>query len=269
LTLNPLSASLTEKLKGIFNTMVKSEIRNNTGLIILNRPEKRNALNPELSSLIIEKLKVFAADDKIKAVVITGEGTSFCSGADLSWLNKIKDYSSVKNEEDTESVASLFLALYDFPKPIIAAVNGPAIGGGCGIASVCDFIFADNKEAKFGYTEVKIGFIPAIVSVFLIKKIGEGKAKQLLLTGEIIESGKALQIGLVDYLSGNVVEDALSFAERLSANSSFSISLTKDLIRNISNMKVHDAVNYCVRLNAVSRSSDDFKIGISKFLNKS
>jgi len=248
--------------------MVKSEIRNNTGLIILNRPEKRNALNPELSSLIIEKLKEFNANDNIKAVIITGEGTSFCAGADLSWLNKIKEYSSVKNEEDTEGVADLFLALYDYPKPLIAAVNGPAVGGGCGLASVCDFVFADKKESKFGYTEVKIGFIPAIVSVFLIKKIGEGKAKQLLMTGEIVESEKALHLGLVDYVSDNVVADALSFAEKLSANSAYSMSLTKELIRNISNMNVHDAVNYCVKLNAISRSSEDFKIGINKFLNK-
>jgi methylglutaconyl-CoA hydratase len=221
-----------------------------------------------LSSLIIEKLKEFNANDNIKAVIITGEGTSFCAGADLSWLNKIKEYSSVKNEEDTEGVADLFLALYDYPKPLIAAVNGPAVGGGCGLASVCDFVFADKKESKFGYTEVKIGFIPAIVSVFLIKKIGEGKAKQLLMTGEIVESEKALHLGLVDYLSDNVVADTLSFAEKLSANSTYSMSLTKELIRNISNMNVHDAVNYCVKLNTISRSSEDFKIGINKFLNK-
>jgi methylglutaconyl-CoA hydratase len=248
--------------------MIKSETRNNAGLIILNRPEKRNALNPELSSLLRDKLKEFAADINIKSVIITGEGTSFCSGADLNWLNKVKDYSSIKNVEDTEVIASLFLALYDFPKPLIAAVNGPAIGGGCGLASVCDFIFADHSDAKFGYTEVKIGFIPAIVSIFLIKKIGEGKAKQILLTGDIIDAYKALQMGLVDYLSNDVVADALSFAEKLNANSAYSISLTKDLIRNISNMKVHDAVNYCVSLNAISRSSEDFKIGLNKFLNK-
>ena len=248
--------------------MIKSEVRNNIGLITLNRPEKRNALNPEMSSLLIEKLKEFAGDTNIKSVILTGEGTSFCAGADLAWLNKIKDYSTVKNEEDTEGVADLFLALYDFPKPIIAAVNGPAVGGGCGLASVCDFVFADTKEARFGYTEVKIGFIPAIVSIFLIRKIGEGKAKQLLLTGEIVESTKALQLGLVDYLSENVISDAYIFAENLNTNSSFSISLTKDLIRNISNMKVHDAVNYCIRLNTISRSSEDFKIGLNKFLTK-
>ena len=254
--------------KGKCNIMVKTEIRNNTGILILNRPEKRNALNPELCASIINKLKEFAVDDNIKSVILIGEGTSFCAGADLSWLNSIKDYSSIKNEEDTEVVAGLFLALYDFPKPLIAAVNGPAVGGGCGLASVCDFVFADKNEAKFGYTEVKIGFIPAIVSIFLIKKIGEGKAKQILLAGEIIDSEKALKIGLADYLSGNVLSDALSFAEKMNLNSSYSISLTKDLIRNISNMKVHDAVNYCVRLNAISRSSEDFKIGINKFLNK-
>lgn len=248
--------------------MVKSEIRNNTGLIILNRPEKRNALDPEMSSSIRVKFNEFAADKNIKSVILTGEGTSFCAGADLSWLNKIKDYSSIKNEKDTEHIAELFLAIYDYPKPVIAAVNGPAVGGGCGLASVCDFIIADTKEARFGYTEVKIGFIPAIVSIFLIKKIGEGKAKQILLTGEIIEPEKALQLGLVDYLSDNVIQDAFAFAEKLNANSPYSISLTKDLIRNISNMKVHDAVNYCIRLNAISRTSEDFKIGINKFLNK-
>jgi methylglutaconyl-CoA hydratase len=248
--------------------MIKSEVRNNTGLILFNRPEKRNALNPEMCSSIIDRLNEFAIKDNIRSVIISGEGTSFCAGADLAWLNKIRNYSSIANEEDTERIAELFLTIYDYPKPVIAAVNGPAIGGGCGLASVCDFIIADKNEATFGYTEVKIGFIPAIVSIFIIKKIGEGKAKQLLLTGDIIESEKALQLGLVDYISGNLMEDSFIFADKLNNNSSYSISLTKDLIRNISNMKVHDAVNYCIKLNAISRSSEDFKIGINKFLNK-
>ncbi|MDR3611390.1 MAG: enoyl-CoA hydratase/isomerase family protein [Ignavibacteriaceae bacterium] len=248
--------------------MIKSEVRNNTGLIIFNRPEKRNALNPEMNGLIIAQLNEFAKQENIKAVILSGEGTSFCAGADLAWLKKISENSSQRNESDTEEIAQLFLTIYDYPKPVIAAVNGPAVGGGCGIASVCDFLIADRNEAKFGYTEVKIGFIPAIVSVFLIKKIGEGKAKQLLLTGELIDPEKALQIGLADYLSGNVIEDAFLLAEKLNANSPFSVSLTKDLIRNTSNMNVHDAVNYCVRLNAISRSSKDFIKGINKFLNK-
>ena len=248
--------------------MIKSEVRNNTGIIIFNRPEKRNALNPEMTILIKAKLDEFRNNESIKAVVITGEGGSFCAGADLAYLNELKKYSSVKNEEDTERLADLFLMLYDFPKLVIAAVNGPAIAGGCGIASACDFVIADKTNAKFGYSEVKIGFIPAVVSVFLIKKIGEGRVKKLLLTGEIIGSELAMQIGLVDYLSNDVLEDALAFADKINENSAFSTRLTKDLLHNISNMKVHDAVNYCIRLNVISRSSEDFNKGISKFLNK-
>jgi methylglutaconyl-CoA hydratase len=248
--------------------MIKSEIKNNNGIIILNRPEKRNALNPEMISLFKTKLDEFRNNELIKTVIITGEGTSFCAGADISYLNELRNYSTVKNEEDTEKLADLFLMLYDFSKPVIAAVNGPAIAGGCGIASVCDFIIADKASAKFGYSEVKIGFIPAIVAIFLIKKIGEGKTRQLLLTGDIINSEKALQFGLVDYLSDNILDDAVTFADKLNENSTTSTIMTKDLIRNISNMKVHDAVNYCIRLNVISRSSDDFKKGINKILNK-
>jgi len=248
--------------------VIKSEIKNNTGIIILNRPEKRNALNPEMVSFLKPKLDEYRNNESIKSVIITGEGKSFCAGADLSYLNELRNYSTAKNEEDIEKLADLFLMLYDFPKPVIAAVNGPAIAGGCGIASVCDFIIADKTNAKFGYSEVKIGFIPAIVAIFLIKKIGEGKTRQLLLTGDIINSEKALQLGLVDYLSDNVLDDAITFADKLNENSTTSTIMTKDLIRNISNMKVHDAVNYCIRLNVISRSSDDFKKGINKILNK-
>jgi len=248
--------------------MIKSEIRNNTGIIIFNRPEKRNSLHPEMTIQLKAKLDEYRNNESIRTIIITGEGNSFSAGADLSYLNELRSYSSVKNEEDTEKLADLFLMLYDFPKPIIAAVNGPAIAGGCGIASACDFIIADRANAKFGYSEVKIGFIPAVVSIFLIKKIGEGKAKRLLLTGEIIDSEKAQQIGLADYISDNVMEDALAFAEKLNDNSAHSMRLTKDLIHNISNMKVQDAVDYCIRLNIISRSTEDFKKGISKFLNK-
>ncbi len=109
----------------------------------------------------------------------------------------------------------MFLDIYNFPKPVIAAVNGPAIAGGCGLASVCDFIIADSEKAKFGYSEAKIGFVPAIVSIFLIKKIGEGKARQLLLSAETINAEKAYEIGFADYLSNDVLNDSFSLAEKL------------------------------------------------------
>jgi methylglutaconyl-CoA hydratase len=137
------------------------------------------------------------------------------------------------------------------------------------LANVCDFIIADKSKAKFGYSEVKIGFIPAIVSIFLIKKIGEGKAKQLLLTGDIIDSEKAYDIGLADYLTDDVLAESKNLAGRLISNSDFSMKITKKMIADISHISVNDAVDYCVRLNAISRSSEDFKNGIEYFLLKS
>ncbi len=248
--------------------MIKYLKENQTGVITLNRPEKRNALNPELVAQLEDKLKEIKDDADVKVLIITGEGKSFCSGADLEYLNKIKDFSSIENDKDSESLAKLFLDIYNFPIPTVAAVNGAAIAGGSGLANVCDFIIADKNNAKFGYSEVKIGFIPAIVSIFLIKKIGEGKARQLLLTGDIVDADKAKGLGLVDYLAEDALTEAKSFANKLIVNSSLSMKLTKKMISDISNLNVKDAVDYCIRLNTISRSSEDFKKGIENFLLK-
>jgi methylglutaconyl-CoA hydratase len=248
--------------------MIKYSKKNNTGILTLNRPEKRNALHPELVKQMKNKLNEIISDDKIKVLIITGEGKSFCAGADLEYLNQLKDFSTIENERDSESLAELFLGIYNFPVPTIAAVNGAAIAGGCGLASVCDFIIADRKNAKFGYSEVKIGFIPAIVSVFLMRKIGEGKAKQLLLTGDVIDALKAYEFGLADYLSDNVILEADSLAEKLISNSSLSMKMTKKMINDISGLNVQEAVDYCVKLNTISRSLEDFKTGLENFLNK-
>ena len=248
--------------------MINYSIKNNVGLIMLNRPEKRNALHPEMIEAIKDKLNSINNDDNIKVLIISGEGSSFCAGADLAYLNELKDYSSIENEKDSESLAELFLNIYNFPKPVIAAVNGPAIAGGCGLASVCDFIIADNKKAKFGYSEVKIGFIPAIVSIFLIRKIGEGKSKQLLLSGEIIDAEKAYEIGFVNSISDNVLDESFTLAEKLSRNSLSSLIMTKKMISSISNQTIEEAVNYSVKLNTISRSTKDFKEGLYNFLNK-
>ena len=248
--------------------MIKYLKENRIGIITLNRPEKRNALNPELVSQLKDKLKEIKDDEDVKVLIITGQGKSFCSGADLEYLNSIKDFSSIENENDSESLAKLFLDIYNFPVPTIAAVNGAAIAGGCGLANVCDFIIADKDNAKFGYSEVKIGFIPAIVSIFLIKKIGEGKTKQLLLTGEIINAQKANYIGLVDYVAEDALAEAKALANKLISNSGLSMKLTKKMISDISNLNVKEAVNYCIRLNTISRSSEDFKKGLENFLQK-
>lgn len=248
--------------------MIKYEVKNSTAVITLNRPEKRNALNSDLVNAIKDKIVAAESDESVKSIIITGEGKSFCAGADLEYLNTIKDYSAIENEEDSESLAEMFLKIYNCSKPTIAAVNGAAIAGGCGLASVCDFIIAHPDESKFGYSEVKIGFIPAIVSVFLMRKVGEGRAKQLLISGEIINGKVAYEIGLANYLSENVFKSSLELAEKLNANSLQSMMMTKKMIHTISTMNVESAVNYCLRINVLSRSTKEFEEGIKKFLNK-
>ncbi len=248
--------------------MIKFEQQNGIAVIKLNRPEKRNALHPVLINEFKEKLDELENDKKVRILIITGEGSSFCAGADLDYLNQLRKFSAIDNEKDIKSIGGLFLQLYHFPKPTIAAVNGPAIAGGCGLATVCDFIVADELNAKFGYTEVKIGFIPAVVSIFLIKRIGEGNARQLMLSGELIDSWKAYEMGLANYLSKRVLEEAFNLANRLLENSDASMELTKKMINTVSLLNVDEAVNYCIELNIISRSSEDFLKGLMQFLNK-
>jgi methylglutaconyl-CoA hydratase len=248
--------------------MIKSEINNNTAIITLNRPEKRNALHPFMVEQLKTKLVEYGKDDSIKSLIITGEGNTFCAGADLEYLLQISGNSAIENYEDSKSLAEMFLMIYEFSKPTIAAVNGSAIAGGCGLASVCDFIVAHPGKSKFGYSEVKIGFIPAIVSIFLIKKVGEGLAKQLLLEGEIISGKRAYEIGFVNNLAEDVLDESFKLAEKLNGNSVENIRLTKQMISTISNLSVNEAVNHCIGLNTISRSTTDFKKGIDSFLNK-
>lgn len=248
--------------------MITYSEKNNIGLILLNRPEKRNALHPEMVKAIKDKLNVIKNDDNIKVLILSGEGSSFCAGADLTYLNELKDFSVTENERDSEELAKLFSDIYNLPKPVIAAVNGPAIAGGCGLASVCDFVVADSEKAKFGYSEAKIGFVPAIVSIFIIKKIGEGKAKQLLLSAEIINAHKAYEIGFADLLSGDVLNDSFILAEKLTRNSLTSLKMIKKMVASVSNLTVEEAIKYSIELNTISRSSEDFKEGLSNFLNK-
>lgn len=248
--------------------MIKTEIKNNTAILTLNRPEKRNALHPFLIEQLKSKIIEYKKNDLVKSLIITGEGNTFCAGADLEYLKNISNNSSSENYEDSKSLAELFLMIYEFPKPTIAAVNGSAIAGGCGLASVCDFIIANPDKSKFGYTEVKIGFIPAIVSIFLIRKIGEGFAKQLLLAGDLITGNRAYEIGLANYLAEDVFAESINLAEKLNKNSATSMKMTKKMIDNISNLSVRDAVDHCINLNVISRSTEDFNKGIQSFLSK-
>jgi len=247
--------------------MIEYTTENGIGILTLNRPEKRNALNPEMIEALVNKLDEIKNDDSTGMLILTGAGKSFCAGADLSFLKEMQNFSIKENEKDSEKLANMFMAFYNFPKPVIAAVNGSAIAGGCGLASVCDFIIANPTESKFGYSEVKIGFIPAIVSIFLIQKCGVGTAKKLLLTGDVIDGKRAYELGLVDYLADNPLEEAKALAAKLLSNSKQSIIATKNMIHSIANLNVEDAVDYCIRLNTISRTTEDFFKGLNNFFN--
>ena len=237
--------------------------------IRLNRPEKRNALNDTLVKELKDIIRKVSGEENIRSVTITGEGSAFCSGADLEYLKQIREYGSEKNLNDSLNLAELFYDIYSCPKPTIALVNGPAIAGGCGLATVCDFVFAD-KNAKFGYPEVKIGFIAAMVSVFLLRQIGERKTRQLLLSGKIISASEAVEFGLINRAGewDEVIDEHRRLIHTLQNNSAQAIKATKSMIANFTYADVENELKRMASLNADFRKTDDFNEGISAFLEK-
>lgn len=249
-------------------SLVTFELTGSAAILSLNRPEKRNSLHPDLVKEFKELFSKCSSDAAVKAIIITGAGTSFCAGADLAYLKQISVFDNNENYKDSDELSGLFYMIYRCDKLTIAAVNGPAIAGGCGLVSCTDYVIAGRSASKFGYTEVKIGFLPAIVSAFLIKRVGESKARRMLISGEIIDAQQAYDYGLADQISDDPLRDAAAFAEKLATNSSYSIAETKKLIREVGRLSIEQAIEYCVSLNAVSRRSDDFTAGISTFLKK-
>ncbi len=245
------------------------QVSNRIARITLNRPEKRNALNAELVSELTSAFEEAKKDDQVKLIVLAATGESFCAGADLAYLKHLQSFSHAENLEDSLRLRDLFISMYTLPKAVIAQVQGPALAGGCGLVTVCDFAVSAST-AKFGYTEVRIGFVPAIVSPFLIKKIGEGRARQLLLSGNIVSAQEAMQIGLISHLAEpEKLEEETSklAAQMVSNNSAESIALTKTLLHQLS-PGLSDALQLAAETNARARSTADCKRGIAAFLNK-
>jgi methylglutaconyl-CoA hydratase len=236
--------------------------------ITLNRPDKRNAISYELIDDLSKALSEVEASPA-KILILTGAGKAFCSGMDLDNLRAITSRSQEENIADSEQMSRMFRTLYEFPKITIAAVNGPAIAGGCGLATLCDFTIA-STEAKFGYTEVRIGFLPAIVSAFLLRQLGEKQARDLLLTGRIINAGEANQLGLASEIIApdQLLERARALAAELLQNSPASLLATKRLLRNYSAKQLDSQIAEAVQENARIRTTDDFREGVSSFLEK-
>lgn len=250
--------------------MVEYTVKERIGRITLNRPDKRNALSPEMVEGLKQAFDRAAKDDQVKVILLNASGEAFCAGADLAYLQQLQNFSFEENLADSNQLKELFVNIYTHPKVVIAQVQGHALAGGCGLASICDWVFA-VPEAKFGYTEVRIGFIPALVSVFLLRKLGEGAARELLLCGELIAADRALAIGLINCVvaADKLEVEVNDFASRLIAsNSADSMKLTKKLIAEVQGMTLTQALQHAAESNAHARGTNDCKRGIEAFLNK-
>lgn len=236
--------------------------------ITLNRPEKRNAISYELIDDLLAALKT-AERSEAQVLILAAAGKVFCAGMDLDNLKQLMGLSDEQNFKDSETIAQLFRSLYDFPRPTIAAVNGAAIAGGTGLVTVCDFALA-VPEATFGYTEVRIGFIPAVVSSFLMASIGEKRTRDLLLTGRIFSAQEAHQLGLINEIVApeELMKKARELAARLMENSPASVRATKRLLAGYTREKLDRQIAEAIRENAAIRQTADFKEGVTAFLEK-
>lgn len=252
-----------------YNKILVEEI-NQTRKIILNRPEKRNSLDEEMISELSDVFSKFSEDTETKTIILTGAGGNFCSGLFLDYLHKISEYDILQNKEDSRKFKNLLLSIYNCRKPVIAMVDGYTLAGGCGIASVCDLIVTTDK-AQFGYTEVKIGFIPAIVMIFLLKRVSETHAKDLLLTSKFISGKEAMKIGFANYLTtqSELETFTLKLCEDMNKLPMSSMSLTKEMFKNISSMSFEAGLEYAVDMNAITRMTDECKNGVRNFLTRS
>ena len=241
------------------------------GTISLNRPEKRNAFDDVMVNELTAAFTMAGRDPSVKVILLQAHGPAFCAGADLEYLARVSQYDLEQNREDSLRLTQLFRLMYELRKPIIAVVDGPALGGGAGLTSVCDFVIASKENARFGYPEVRIGFIPAIVLPFLLKRVGEGRARELVLRGAPVDAADALRIGLA-----NMVVPAARLAatadalvrELIENNSANAMGLCKEMLSKFQGMNLPDALDFAANLNAAARMTVECKTGVGAFLRK-
>ena len=237
--------------------------------LTLHRPEKRNALNDELIADLKEALDEADQNEELHALVIRGSGTDFCSGADLEALQKIAIASYEENLADAQSVADLFTRIRKVRIPVIAAVHGRALAGGAGLATACDLVIA-TETARFGYPEVKIGFVPAIVTAFLRRNVSEKRAFELITRGEIISARVAADFGMINRVFPDELFDseAEAYTMLLAKKSASAVSLAKSLLYHMDGMTFDAAIEAGIQLNAITRMTEDCKRGVERFLKK-
>ncbi|MFN7936242.1 MAG: enoyl-CoA hydratase/isomerase family protein [Bryobacteraceae bacterium] len=237
--------------------------------ITLNRPEKRNALDRDSILRLRALLKDAQQDEAARVVLLSGEGKDFCSGADLSELQRIRDAGTLENFEDARILGELFQEMRRHPLPVIAAVRGRALAGGCGLATACDVVLAADN-AQFGYPEVNIGFVPAMVMAILRRSISEKQAFDLLTTGRIVSAQEALAMGMINavYPSETFESSVEDYASRMAARPASAVQLTKRLLYHMDGMGFDAAIDSGAQMNAIARMTADCRKGIDRFLNK-
>jgi methylglutaconyl-CoA hydratase len=245
------------------------EIRNNVAFITLNRPDKRNALNDRIISELRDAMVAAEADDQVRVVILRGAGKDFCAGADLAQLEKSAQASVLENLEGASRMAELFLTMRRLKKPVIAAVHGRALAGGAGLASACDMVIA-ARSAQFCYTEVKIGFVPAIVMSIARRNLGEKRAFEILATGKTFSAEEAVRIGFINRVCDDADFEAEveKYAAEVAQLSASALMLTKYLLYQIDSMNFEQAIRAGVDLNIIARQTPDCQNSVRKFLSK-
>jgi len=250
-------------------TTILIEITDSTATVFLNRPEVHNAFNEIVIAEMTEAFGHLGEDEQVRAVVLTGKGKSFCAGADLKWMRKMKDFSYEENFDDAYRLFGMMRAVYRCPKPTIAMVNGSAFGGGNGLLSACDIAVA-SVYARFSLSEVKLGLAPAVISPYIMKKIGEGYAREFMMTGERIDAETAYRIGLVNRIAEpeKLQEEVDHLTGLFTAAGPQALKMCKEMIHRISDMDEEAMGKYNADLIAKLRMSDEGQEGIAAFFDK-
>ncbi len=239
--------------------------------ITLNRPSRRNALDDITVNELTAAFTAAGRDPSVKVILLRANGPAFCAGMDLEYLARVSQFDLEENREDSLRLANLYRLIYELRKPVIALIDGPALGGGAGLATACDFVIASKENARFGYPEVRIGFLPAIVSVFLVKRVGEGHARELVLRGAPVDAAEALRIGLASIVVPaarlDETAEALSL-ELVRQNSPNAMGLCKDMLSKLHGMNLPEALDFAANLDAAARMTVECKTGVNAFLRK-
>ena len=251
--------------------LVRNEVDGKSGIarIILNRPERRNALSALMVSELMDSLALAEADDRIRVVALSGAGPDFCAGADLEEVREAMEQGVLASLADAEALGEMFLLLRRMDTPVVAVVHGKALAGGCGLATACDMVLA-TSDARFGYPEVRLGFVPAMVMAILRRSVGEKRAFELISLGEMISADTAATIGLVNrvFPADRFESDAGEFLRELASRSASAVSLGKRLLYQIDGASFEAAIRAGAQVNALARLTDDCQDGIGAFLDR-